>query len=110
MEIQILHAFTIQPQPRLDICVFSIARSGIRISLLDLSCPFPVDLRKHWLERHAENRALCPAPAAPVRKWFGKLQDLTGKFHSEKSINCRATAPVAKHADSRSCACPTTYP
>ena len=66
MKIQILHAFPIQSQPRLDICVFSVARSGIGISLLDLSCAVPVDLRKHWLERHAKNRALRPAPAAPV--------------------------------------------
>src|SRR5262245_47019825 len=46
MKIQILYAFTIQSQPRLDICVFSVAHGRIRISLLDLSCAVPVDLRK----------------------------------------------------------------
>src|SRR4029453_17089038 len=66
MKIQILHAFTIQSQPRLDICVFSVAQGRIPISLLDLSCAVPVDLRKHWLKRHAKNRALRPAPAASV--------------------------------------------
>src|SRR4030095_526099 len=80
MKIQILHAFAIQSQPRLDICVFSVARSGIRISLLDLSGAVPIDLRKHWLERHAKNRALRPAPAAPVGQWLGKLKDFAGKF------------------------------
>src|SRR5947207_13863940 len=86
MKIQILHAFTIQSQPRLDICVFSVARSGIRISLLDLSCAVPVDLRKHWLERHRKNRALRSAPAAPVGQWFGELEDLTRQFHSENRL------------------------
>src|SRR5262249_56113330 len=56
MKIQILHAFAIQTQPRLDICIFSITRSRIRVSLLDLSRAVPVDLRQHWLERHAKNR------------------------------------------------------
>src|SRR5262249_60402032 len=73
MKIQILHAFTIQSQPRLDICVFSIARRGIRISLLDLSCACPIDLRKYWLERHAKNRALRSAPATPVGQWLRSL-------------------------------------
>src|SRR5215469_14646531 len=95
MKIQILYPFTIQLQPRLDICVFGVARSRTRISLLDLSSAFPVDLRKHWPERHRKNRALCSAPAAPVGQWLGELKDFAGKFHSEKSINCRATAPVA---------------
>src|SRR5262249_23800937 len=100
MKIQILHAFTIQSQPRLDICVFSVARSAIRISLLDLPCAFPVDLRKHCLERYAKNRALRSTPAAPVGQRLCELEDLAGEFHSEKSINCRATAPVAKHCRS----------
>src|SRR4029450_6151651 len=51
MKIQILHTFTIQSQPRLDICVFSVARSRIRISLLDLSCAFPIELRMLWSVR-----------------------------------------------------------
>src|SRR5258707_1020033 len=96
MEIQILHTFTIQFQPRLDICVFSVARSGIYISLLHLSCALPVDLREHWLERHAKNRPLRSAQGPPVGQWLGELEDLAGQFHSEKSINCRATAPVSK--------------
>jgi hypothetical protein len=96
MKIQILHAFTIQVQPRLDLCVFGVAGTGIRISSLDLSRAVPIDLRKHRLERDAKNRALRSAPAAPVSQWFGELEDFAGEFHSEKSINCRATAPVAK--------------
>src|SRR5262245_20208290 len=96
MKIQILHAFTIQLQPRLDICVFSVAGSGTRISLLDLSCAFPVDPRKHCPKRHPKNRALRSTPAAPVGQRLGELEDLAGEFHSEKSMNCRATAPVAK--------------
>src|SRR5262245_558724 len=95
MKVQILYAFTIQSQPWLDICVFSVARSGIRISLLDFSCAAQVDLRKHWLKWHAENRPLRSAPAAPVSQWRGELEDLAGQFHLEKSINCRTTALVA---------------
>src|SRR5204863_1641587 len=83
MKIQILYAFTIQSQPRLDICVFSVTRSGVRISLLDLACAVAVDLRKHWLEGYAKNRALRSAPAAPVGQWFSELEDLTRQFHSE---------------------------
>src|SRR5262249_4382110 len=72
--------------PWLDICVFHVARRGIRISLLDLSCAFPVDLRKHWLERHAKNRALRSAPAAPVGQWLGELEDLAGQFHFRNQL------------------------
>src|SRR5262245_50253319 len=95
MKVQILYAFTIQSQPWLDICVFSVARTGIRISLLDFSCAAPIDLRKHWLKWHAKNRPLRSAPAAPVSQWLGELEDLAGQFHLGKSINCRATALVA---------------
>jgi hypothetical protein len=81
MKIQVLHAFAIQSQPWLDICVFSIAGSGIGISLLDLLRAIPVDLRKHWFELHAKNRALRPAPTAPVGQWFGELKDLASELH-----------------------------
>src|SRR5918996_3416173 len=81
MKIQILHAFTIQSQPRLDICIFGIARCGIRISLLDLSCAVPVNLREHWPERHAKKRALRSAPAAPVGQLLGEFEDFAGELH-----------------------------
>src|SRR5215469_596926 len=88
VEVQILHPFAIQLQPRFDVRVFGVTCRGLRISLLDFVLAFPIDLRKHWPERHAENRALRPAPAAPVRKWFSKLEDLTGKFHSWRRQSC----------------------
>jgi len=84
MKIQILHAFTIQSQPRLDVCVFSVAGSGIRISLLDLACALRVKLRKHRLERHGKNRASRPAPAAPISQRVGEFEDLAGQFHAGK--------------------------
>src|SRR5262245_23266299 len=96
MQIQILHAFTIQLQPGLDICIFGVARSRIFVPLLNLSCAFPIDLRKDRLERNAKNRALRSTPASPIGQWFRELKNLAGKFHSEKSINCRETGPVAK--------------
>jgi hypothetical protein len=82
MEVQILHPFAIQTQPGLDVCVLGVARSGIRISLLDFASAFLIDLRQHRPERDAKNGALRPAPAAPVRERLGKLEDLTGYFHS----------------------------
>jgi hypothetical protein len=76
MEIQILHAFAIEFQPRLDICVFRVSRSGIRISLLDLSGALTVDLREHWFERHRKDRALRSAPTTPVGQRLRELEDL----------------------------------
>src|SRR5262245_7522635 len=110
VKIQILHAFTIQSQPRFDICVFSVSRSRICISLLDLSCAIPIDLCKHRFERHPKNRALRPAPAAPVGQWLGEFEDLLGQFHSKKSINCRATAPVANRCGRSRDTCLTICP
>ena len=81
MEIQILHPFAIQSQPRLDVCVFGVTGGGIHIALLDFARAFPIDVRQHWRERNAKKRALRPAPAPPVRQRFGKLQDLTRNFH-----------------------------
>jgi hypothetical protein len=82
MEIQILHPFAIQTQPGLDVRVLGVPRSGIRISLLDFASPFAIDLRQHRPEWDAKNGALRPAPAAPVRQRLGKLENLTGYFHS----------------------------
>jgi hypothetical protein len=78
MEFQILHAFPIQSQPRLDVCVLGVARTGIRVSLLDFAGAFPIYLRKHRTKRHAKNGALRSAPAAPVGQRLGKFENLTG--------------------------------
>src|SRR5215471_11041918 len=97
MEIQILHSLAVQLEPRLDVCVFRVTCGGIRISLLNFSRALPIDVREHWPKRDAKKGALRSAPAAPVRQRLGKLVDLTGEFHL-KSINCRATAPVANRS------------
>ena len=83
MEIQILHPFAIQSQPRLDVCVFSVTGGGIRIPLLDLASAPLIDLRQHRAERDAKNGALRSTPAASVRQRLGKLEDLTRNFHSK---------------------------
>src|SRR6266436_7415982 len=81
MEFQILHPFPIQSQPWLNVCVFGVSRSGIRVSLLDFAGAFAIDLRQHRLKRYTENGALRPTPAASVRERLGKFEDLTRKFH-----------------------------
>src|SRR6266536_2032100 len=88
MEFQILHAFPIQSQPRLDICIFGISCSGVCISLLDLAGAFAIDLRQHWLKRHTENGSLRPAPAAPVAQRLCKLENLAGKLHLWRRQSC----------------------
>ena len=96
MEIQILHPFAVQLEPRLDVCVFRVACGGIRISLLDFSRAFPIDMREHWLKRDAKNGTLRSPPAAPVRERIGELEDFTGKLHSkidELYGNCLGCQP-----------------
>src|SRR5215472_13435952 len=83
MEIQILHTFTIQSQPRLDVCVLGVACRGIRMLLLNFARAFRIDLRQHRLKRHSKYGALRSAPAAPVGQRLGKLEDLTRKLHSK---------------------------
>src|SRR6266478_7604940 len=88
MEFQILRAFPIQSQPRLDVCIFGISCSGVCISLLDLAGAFAIDLRQHWLKRHTENGSLRPAPAAPVAQRLCKLENLAGKLHLWRRQSC----------------------
>src|SRR6266403_2208901 len=88
MEFQILHAFPVQSQPRLDICIFGISCSGVCISLLDRAGAFAIDLPQHWLKRHRENGSLRPAPAAPVAQRLCKLKNLTGKLHLWRRQSC----------------------
>src|SRR5258708_7808295 len=88
MEFQILRAFPIQSQPRLDICVFGISCSGVCISLLDLAGAFAIDLRQHWLKRDTEKGSLRPGPAAPVAQRLRKLENLTGKLHLWRRQSC----------------------
>jgi hypothetical protein len=83
MEVQILHPLAIQSQPGLDVCVFGVAGSRIRIALLDFARAFLVNLRQHRPERDAKNGALRSAPAAPIRQRLGKLEDLMRNFHSK---------------------------
>src|SRR5438046_6166883 len=83
MEFQILRAFPIQSQPRLDVCIFGISCSRVCISLLDLAGAFAIDLRQHWLKRDTENASLRPAPAAPVAQRLCKLENLAGKRSEE---------------------------
>src|SRR5437899_5430224 len=82
MEVQVLDAFPIQSQPRLDVGVFGITRGGVRVSLLDFPSALLIDLRHHRPERHPKNRSLGPAPAAPVHQRLGKFENLTRKLHS----------------------------
>ena len=82
MKIQILHPFTIQSQPRLDVRVFGVARRGIRIPLLDFTSAFLIDLRQHRLKWDAKNGALRPAPAASVRERLGEFEYFPRYFHS----------------------------
>src|SRR5438105_5386968 len=91
MQFQILHPFPIQSQPRLNVCVFGVSRSGIRVSLLNFPGAFAIDLRQYRLKRYTKNRALRPAPAASVRERLGKFEDLTRKFH------CDAGNPACEH-------------
>lgn len=101
MEIQILHPLAVQLEPRLDVCVFRVTCGGIRISLLNFSRAFPIDVREHWLKRDAKNGALRSAPAAPVRQRIGELEDLTGKLHfkiDELYGNCSGCQPWGEQA------------
>src|SRR6266699_2244199 len=81
MELQILHAFPIQSQPRLDVCVLGVARSGIRVSLLDFAGAIPLDLRQHRTKRHAKNGALRSAPVQRVGQRLSQFGELPTQFH-----------------------------
>src|SRR5438067_3899819 len=99
LEVQILYPLPIQSQPRLDICVFGVTRSRIRISLLNFARTFAIDVLQHRRKRNAKDRPLHPAPATMVGQRLSKLENFTGNFHScfVRTRNCRATAPVANH-------------
>src|SRR5262245_39697144 len=81
MEFQILHAFPIQSQPRLDVRIFGVPSCGIRITRLNFSGTFAIDFRQHWPKRNAKYRALCSAPTTLVGQRFSKFEDFVGKFH-----------------------------
>jgi hypothetical protein len=81
MEFQILHAFPIQSQPRLDVRVFGVAGRRISIALLDFARASLIDFREHRPKWNAKNRALCPTPATTVSQWLGKFENFSGKFH-----------------------------
>src|SRR5947208_6487853 len=81
MEVQILDAFTIQSQPRLDVCILGVSSSAVRIPPLDFAGAFLIDLRQQRPKRQAKNGALRSAPAAPVTQRLGKFADFTEKFH-----------------------------
>src|SRR5216117_673017 len=102
MEFQILHAFPIQSQPRLDVCIFGISCSGVCISLLDLAGAFAIDLRQHWLKRHMENGSLRPAPAAPVAQQLCKLENLARKLHLWRRQSCLRARLTQVRPDKRS--------
>src|SRR4029453_13944673 len=81
MEFQILPAFAIQSQPRLDVRVFGVSSRGIRIALLDFSgAPF-IDFSQHWLKGNGKNRGLGSSQTTPVGQRLGKFQNLSRKFH-----------------------------
>src|SRR5438270_9278303 len=82
MEVQILYPLPIQSQPRLDICVFGVTRSRIRISLLNFASTFAIDVLQHRRKRKAKDRPLHPAPATMVGQRLSKLKNFTGNFHS----------------------------
>src|SRR5215831_11767887 len=82
MEVQVLHPFPIQSQPRFNVCVFGVSGGGIRVSLLDFASAVVIDLRYHRPKGHPKNRSLRPAPAPPICQRLGKLENLTRKLHS----------------------------
>src|SRR5205823_10692597 len=82
MEVQLLYPHPIQSQPRLDICVFGVTRSRIRISLLNFARTFAIDVLQHRRKRNAKDRPLHSAPATMVGQRLSKLENFTGNFHS----------------------------
>src|SRR5437763_10135803 len=82
MEVQVLHPFPIQSQPRLDVCVFRVARSRIRILLLNFASTFAIDVLQHRRKRNAKHRPLHSAPATIVGQRLSKLENFTRNFHS----------------------------
>jgi hypothetical protein len=61
VQFQILDAFTIDPQPLVDVGVLRPL-----IAFLNFAQPILVDPGKHWPKRQSENGALCASPGAPV--------------------------------------------
>jgi len=55
MELQILHAFSIQSQPGLDVCILGVSHRQAGIALLNLAQTFLIDLCPHRPQWQAKN-------------------------------------------------------
>src|ERR1043166_5393994 len=84
VQLQILDSFTIHSQPMIDVGIFFTRMEGLNFSQLILIGP-----RHYRSQRQSKDRALGPAPGAPIGFAANQFSGLAREFHATASAISR---------------------